>query len=100
QLRLERLAPLDLARVRLTPSEALGRIDDGLESGRLTLLSVMDRPAYRIGGPSPATIFADTGEVLDTLSVAQSKTIASRFMNVPDSQIEHAGTVTSVDQWT
>jgi hypothetical protein len=100
QLRLERLAPLDVSRVRLTPAEALERIDDGQASGRLTLLAVMDRPAYRLAGRESATVFADTGDVLEPLSPDQSKTVASRFMNVPDGLVHHVGTLTQIDQWT
>ncbi len=50
ELRLERLAPLDLESIRVTPEEAArrGGLEDLLE--RVTLLTVMDRPAYRIGG--------------------------------------------------
>src|SRR5688572_9856683 len=49
QVRLSRLSPLDLAEVKLSPSEAATRA--GLEepAGQVTLLSVLDRPAYRFG---------------------------------------------------
>ena len=47
ELRLERLSELELSSVRLTPSEAAER--GGLQGapGRVVLLSVMERPAYR-----------------------------------------------------
>jgi hypothetical protein len=72
ELRLERLPPLDIQRVRLTPSEAGER--DGTDGifGRVVLSTTMDRPAYRFSGGRPTTVFADTGEVLKGVSVARS----------------------------
>jgi hypothetical protein len=61
------------------------------------LLTVMGRPAYRVGA---ATVFADTGEAMDGVNLAQSRTIASRFMNLPEDRFSHVATLTSVDQWT
>lgn len=100
ELRLERLPELDLARVRLTPAAAADRVGLQETRGRVALLSVMDRPAYRFAGGQPATVFADTGEVLKEVSLAQSRTIASRFLSLPEDQIQHVGTLTQVDQWT
>jgi hypothetical protein len=64
--RLARLPSLDLRSVRLTPSDA----EEKVGGGRTTLLTVMDRPAYRIGGPDAVTLFADTGEVLEAVTPA------------------------------
>jgi hypothetical protein len=99
EMRLEKLPNLDLARVRLTPAEAAeaGLID---APGRTVLLSIMGRPAYRFGAGDTTTVFADTGEVLEGATVAQSRTIASRFAGVTEDQVEHVGTLTKVDQWT
>ena len=41
ELRIDRLPPVDLARVRLSPAEAAGRTADG---GPTRLLTIMDRP--------------------------------------------------------
>ena len=70
ELRLERLEPLDLESVRLTPGEAAaqaglsGASGDGSSDAlsRVTLVMVMDRPAYRLDSEGGTTIFADTGE--------------------------------------
>jgi len=107
QLRLERLPALDLERVRLTPADAAERAatadtaprSAGRAGGpaRTTLLTVMERPAYRIGG---TTVFADTGEVLRGVDVDQSRTIAARFMSLPAEQIHFDRTLTRIDQWT
>jgi hypothetical protein len=94
--RLERLAPLDLRAVRLTPSEAAARAD--VDAGQTVLLTVMDRPAYRVNG---TTVFADNGEVLEEVGARQAAVIASRFMNVPASAVTHLGTLAdATDQWT
>jgi hypothetical protein len=99
EMRLEKLPSLDLARVRLTPAEAAeaGLIDT---PGRTVLLSVMGRPAYRFGGGDTTTVFADTGEVLEGATVAQARTIASRFAGVTEDRVDHIATLTKVDQWT
>jgi PepSY-associated TM region len=99
ETRLEKLPNLDLARVRLTPAQAAeaGLID---EPGRAVLLSIMGRPAYRFGAGEPTTVFADTGEVLEGATLAQVRTIASRFAGVTEDQVNHVATLTRVDQWT
>jgi hypothetical protein len=99
ELRLERLPPLDFARVRVTPSEAAERAGVGAPA-RATLVSVMDRPAYRLAGSETTVVFADTGDVLDPLNVSESRTVASRFMNVTPERVQHVRTLRRVDQWT
>ena len=94
QLRLDRLPELDLSRIVLKPAEAAARVDG---AGRAQLLTVMDRPAYRIGG---TTVFADTGELLDEVTASQARTIASRFMQVPEDRVTHLATLERTDQWT
>jgi uncharacterized iron-regulated membrane protein len=99
QARLDRLPEIDLSRVRLTPAEAAERAHAGAPAGagRLKLLTVIDRPAYRAGA---VTIFADTGEMLDGLSAAQARTTAAAFLDLPEHQIHLVETLASVDQWT
>jgi hypothetical protein len=101
QLRLEQLPALDPAQVRLTPSEAAERggfVGDWGPGGRVILLSVMNRPAYRFGGET--TVFADAGEVMGDLSLEQAKTAAGIFLHLPEEKLRHVATVTEVDQWT
>ena len=47
ETRLERLPPLDLTQVRLSPSEAAEHGNMTTRPGRLVLTTIMDRPAYR-----------------------------------------------------
>lgn len=113
QMRRDRLPNLDLARIRLSPAEAAAEAVASTEpsgagrdrlparrltgGGRVLLLTIMDRPAYRVGG---TTVFADTGEVLGEISLAQAHTIASRFVRVPEQRVTHVRTLTRTDQWT
>lgn len=101
QKRLERQGPLDLSQVRLTPAEAAQRLDgEGGAAGRPELLTVMERPAYRFQGRSSQTVFADNGEVLTDVDVETSRTIASRFLNVPVESVHYERTLDEPDQWT
>jgi PepSY-associated transmembrane protein len=93
--RLERLVPVDLRAVRLSPSEAAARAN--VDGNATALLTVMDRPAYRVNG---TTVFADTGDLLDDVDPQAAVTIASRFMNVPAAQIHFVETLLDTDQWT
>jgi uncharacterized iron-regulated membrane protein len=94
-LRLERMPALDLSRIALSPAQAAEKAEG---PGRAQLLTVLERPAYRIGG---TTVFADTGEVMDAATLEQSKAIAARFMDLPESRIAHVSTLENeVDQWT
>jgi len=96
--RLERLAPVDLAAIRLTPSQAVEKAGTG--GGRTTLLTVMGRPAYRVGSRDTATVFADTGELLEEASAIQARSIVRQFMHAGEDQIHYQGTITTPDQWT
>jgi hypothetical protein len=101
ELRLERLPDIDLSRVHLTLTEAAQKAGfeaDAGWDGRVTLLMILNRPVYRFaGGPA---VFADTGEEMDALSLEQAKTVASRFMAMPEDKLRHVRTLTEPDQWT
>lgn len=99
ELRLERMQAVDFSRVKLTPAEAAERGDlDPI--GRTTLATLLDRPVYRFGSRSPTTVFADTGDLFDELSVEQAQSVAATFARVPVSQVHHVATLHEVDQWT
>jgi uncharacterized iron-regulated membrane protein len=100
ELRLARMAPLDLTRVRVSPSEAADRVATQGTPRSVILQTVMDRPAYRLTAEQPVTVFADTGDLLEHVSEAGVMTIASRFMNLPITRLHHVGVLDSADQWT
>jgi hypothetical protein len=100
EARLARMPPLDLAAVAVAPAEAAARAGTGSTVEETTLLSIMGRPAYRIGAFGTATVFADTGEVLDGIDAAAARAVASRFTEIPEDRIALIETVTAPDQWT
>jgi hypothetical protein len=102
ETRLARIAEVDTSRIQLTLAEAAEKAgfdaSAGWGGGRVVLLTIMGRPAYRFG--NEATVFADTGETLGEVGVDESRTIAARFMSLPEDQIHYVRTLTEVDQWT
>src|SRR5688572_10548994 len=97
EVRLARLSPVDLGRVRLSSAEAAERT--GVEQpGRAVLLTLLDRPAYRFGNSD--TVFADTGELFNEVDLTQAKAIAGRFINVAEDKVHFAGEIDKPDQWT
>ena len=97
ELRLERLPELDFDRIVLAPASAARRAHLSPTPQRASLLTVMDRPAYRFDG---VTVFADTGERLDEVGPTAAAAVASRFTGRPPRAVEYAGTLTEPDQWT
>jgi PepSY-associated transmembrane protein len=100
-VRLQHLPSLMPAAVKLTPAEAVEKAMLDRAPNRATLLTVMDRPAYRLfSGRSNVTVFADNGDVLEVVGQAEAMKIAARFMNVPETQLRYAGEIQEPDQWT
>jgi hypothetical protein len=98
--RLARMATLDWSGVRLTPAEAAQQGKLGRGGGRVVLLTINGRPAYRFIGGGRTTVFADTGDVLEDPDRAQIMAIAGRFVSLPETSLHHAGVLTEPDQWT
>jgi hypothetical protein len=98
--RLQHLPPIDLARVRLTPSDAGAKAGLGPGAGRATLLMIMDRPAYRFSGRGGLTVFADTGELLEDVTRRDALGIAARFTGAPVSSLIYLREMEQADQWT
>ena len=94
--RLEHLPALDVAAVKVTPAEAAKRaLDEAPE--RITLVTVLDRPAYRI---DDETVFADDGETLAPLEREAARAVAAKFVGVPEGVVRSLRTVERPDQWT
>jgi uncharacterized iron-regulated membrane protein len=99
QARLEHLPALDLAAVRIAPADGAAQAASGF--GRVSLTTVLGRPAYRFASPyGNATVFADTGEPLEEIDVDASREVAARFLGVPSNSIALDRTLERVDQWT
>ena len=95
--RLERIDPVDVARVRLTPAEAAARGGVDGTPRRVALLTVLARPAYRFDG---VTVFADSGERLAPIGSAAAKTALLRYIGAPAAAVAHDRLVVDPDQWT
>ena len=95
--RLERIDPIDIAEVRLTPAEAAARGSVNGTPAQVTLLTVVARPAYRF---DDETVFADTGERLAPIGSAAAKTVALRFTGAPAAAVTYDRLVADPDQWT
>ena len=96
-LRLERLPALDFERITLAPAAAARRAYLSPAPQAATLLTVMDRPAYRFDG---VTVFADSGERLEVVGPTAAAAVASRFTGLSREAVEYAGTLAEPDQWT
>lgn len=97
--RLAHLAPLDLATVRITPAEAAAAASNGF--GRVTLNTVLDRPAYRFASRYGETVvFADDGTLLEEIDEATALRVAAQFVGAPESGITLTRVVETPDQWT
>src|SRR5580765_260001 len=101
-VRLERMPALDFSRVRITPVQAVSRAGMRRAGGRLSLLTVMGRPAYRVsaGRGDNVTVFADSGDELAEIGDEESLDIASRFANLPRSSVHQVAVLEQADQWS
>jgi hypothetical protein len=108
EVRLERLENLDLSKVKLTLAQAAEKLEIDASAGwdtslprgagDLMLLTIMGRPAYRIG--NEGIVFADTGEVLPSIGEKEAHGIAASFLNLPEGSVRFVGKLDTVDQWT
>jgi hypothetical protein len=99
--RMQHLPVLNMAAIQLTAAEAAEKAELDRAPNRVTLLTVMDRPAYRFStGRSSVTVFADTGDPLDEVGQFDAVKIASRFTGLADTQLHYAGELLEPDQWT
>jgi hypothetical protein len=99
--RLGHLPAVDFNKVKLSAAEAVEKALLDRPPNRATLLTLMDRPAFRFSvARSTVTVFADTGDLLDEVGQPEAMKIAARFMNVPETQLHYAGEVMEPDQWT
>ena len=92
-------APLDYSSARVAPGEAIGRLPDRPAEVRLAMLD--GRPVYRASsGGRIATVFADTGEPLASLTAEQAVAAASTFLRRPAATLHWDARLTDPDQWT
>src|SRR5215470_12112775 len=101
EVRFQHLPVMDTSAIKVSPAAAAQKAQLERSPNRALLLTVMDRPAYRCSvGGSTTTVFADSGDVLESVGEAEAIKIASRFMNVPGTKLHYAGELLEPDQWT
>jgi hypothetical protein len=98
-LRLARMPTLSSHAIRVPASDAVAAADLGNRPGPVILTTSAGRPAYRIG-PRPVTIFADSGERLETIDESQTVAIARQFVGASTANFRYERLVTTPDQWT
>jgi uncharacterized iron-regulated membrane protein len=99
ETRLQHLPALDSARIRLSPSEAVAKAELGGPPEQATLLTILNRPAYRFISGGVVTVFADTGDLLE-VNAARAAEAVRLFTGLPADRLHAAGILTTADQWT
>jgi hypothetical protein len=97
--RLARLTELDVSRIRIPLADAARAAP--LTPDRVRVGMLGERPVYRLeAGGVWTTVFADTGELLRSLSAREAVQIIKRFMPEHTSSVSDAGRLEQPDQWT
>ena len=97
--RLRRLPVLDLSSARVAPAEAARGA--GLSLQRVLVGMLGDRPVYRFSARGQwTTVFADSGEVLESLSAEKALEIARHFAPAHATSVSYDARLTGPDQWT
>jgi len=98
--RLRGLEPIAVGSIHLSPIDAAARRRALDSFERVSVLTIMGRPAYRFDGSPPDTVFADTGELLAPVDTAAALRIASSFVGLPAARFHPIATLDAADQWT
>ncbi len=98
----ERLAhrpPLDLSTATVPPADAAARA--GADAQQVLVVMALGRPAYRVLTDTRwTTIFADTGERLESVAAADALAEARRYAPDHAATLRYDGCVDEPDQWT
>ncbi|HLI83093.1 MAG TPA: PepSY domain-containing protein [Bryobacteraceae bacterium] len=99
--RLARAAPLEAARVRLSPAEAYERLNAIEKPSGCRLLMFDGRPAYRFEfGRDTLLVYADDGELQDDFPPDLLLRSAARWTGQSGARAHREGPLTAADQWT
>ena len=97
--RLARAAILDASRIQLSPQQALAKLETSEAPDRVWIAMLDARPVYRFGfGDAQVIVYADNGEMLDSVSRALGLRIAAAWTGQQSSA--QASQPTEADQWT
>ncbi|MDE0625163.1 MAG: hypothetical protein OXH99_02085 [Bryobacterales bacterium] len=97
--RLRQMADLDLSGLAVPPAEA-ARLT-GFVPDRFRVAMLGDRPVYRFGRAGNwATVFADTGELLESTDARTAEEIAKDFLSLHEIRAISSTLLVEPDQWT
>ena len=98
--RLQRMEPLDLASLRISPAEAAD--GTGLTSPtRVRIAMHAGRPVYRFQSSEGWTmVYADTGELHESLSADEAMAELRRFVPEHAATLRYERRLTDSDQWS
>ena len=99
---LARRAPLELGAMQMSAADVIERAGIVAVPTAVRAQTVLGRPAWRIefGFGRAMTLFADTAEILESVSEEAALTVAADYLSAEPSQISFVRTVTEPDQWT
>jgi hypothetical protein len=98
--RLARAAILDASRIQLSPEQAFAKLGASEAPGRVWITTLDGHPAYRFGfGEAQVIVYADNGEVLDSVSREMGVRIAAAWTGQSPSSAQ-ASQPAEADQWT
>src|SRR5579863_1431 len=98
--RLARAAILDASRIQLSPEQAFAKLETSETPDRVWLTMLDARPVYRFGfHGAQVIVYADNGEVLDSVTREMGWRIAEAWTGQPQSDAPVSESV-EADQWT
>ena len=97
--RLQRLSPLDLGQVAITPAEAVARFSSFPQ--RFVISMVGERPVYRFPHLGKwTTVYADSGQVFNGLNRDQAIEVVRKFKPLMADPAHYDRYLVEADQWT
>jgi hypothetical protein len=99
--RLARAQPIDGSRIRVSPQQALARLDAARPAGTVRLTMFDGRPVYRFGfGGDERLVHADDGTEITEFPRDLLLRVASSWTGKPARDARSEGMITAEDQWT
>jgi hypothetical protein len=97
--RLARLERLDVSRIRVPLHDAIQHVAGSTEQIRVGMIG--SRPVYRFRSAGDwTTIYADTGDVLTSVSASDALTIVNHLFPEAAATAKSGGRLVDPDQWT
>jgi len=99
--RLQRLEPLDLRALAVSPAAAAERLKLPATPGRVRVAMLEGRPVYRFqSGPGWRTVYADSGEPLTAFGAERALAVLRRYVPEYAATLRYETRLEDADQWT